>query len=317
MSARFVGDFHIHSHYSIATSGQLVPEHLDLWARTKGIAVVGTGDFTHPGWLAELGEKLDPAEPGLFRLKPALSLPGAPAPAPPVRFLLTAEISTIYSRDGAHAQGAPRAVRSRLRRRRARAGRARPHRQHHLRRPPHPRHRLARPARDRPRGLARDPLCARPHLDALVLGPRLEVGLRLDRGVLPRSRGPHLRGRDRALVGPAHELGLQLPRPLHPDLELRRPLAGKARPRGESPRLRPLLRRHRRHTPHRRSRALSRHHRVLSRRRQVPLQRPPQVRRLPRPRRDPALQAASARSAASRSSSAWPAAWPSSPTATT
>ncbi len=100
MSAPFVGDFHIHSHYSMATSGLLVPEHLDLWARTKGIAVVGTGDFTHPGWVAELREKLEPAEAGLFRLKDELRLPGAPAGARAARFLLTAEISTIYSREG-------------------------------------------------------------------------------------------------------------------------------------------------------------------------------------------------------------------------
>ncbi len=97
---RFVADFHIHSHFSMATSGQLEPEHLDLWARIKGIGVVGTGDFTHPGWVAELREKLEPVEPGLLALKPELRLPGAPAAAEPARFVLTAEISTIYSRQG-------------------------------------------------------------------------------------------------------------------------------------------------------------------------------------------------------------------------
>ncbi len=104
MSARFVADFHIHSHYSIATSKLLVPEHLELWARTKGISVVGSGDFTHPGWTAELREKLEPAEPGLFRLKDELRLhhgpPASSTETGAVRFLLTAEISTIYSRDG-------------------------------------------------------------------------------------------------------------------------------------------------------------------------------------------------------------------------
>ena len=66
---RFIGDFHIHSHYSRATSRQLVPEMLDLWGRRKGIAVIGTGDFTHPLWSAELEEKLELDENGLLSLK--------------------------------------------------------------------------------------------------------------------------------------------------------------------------------------------------------------------------------------------------------
>jgi len=102
---QFIGDFHIHSHFSIATSKNLVPEMLDLWAHIKGITVVGTGDFTHPGWLAELREKLEPAEEGIFRLKPTLrqtdgwQLPDSSEQD--VRFLLTAEISNIYKRDDA------------------------------------------------------------------------------------------------------------------------------------------------------------------------------------------------------------------------
>ncbi len=30
---------------------------------------MGTGDYTHPGWLNELKEKLEPAEEGLYKLK--------------------------------------------------------------------------------------------------------------------------------------------------------------------------------------------------------------------------------------------------------
>ena len=44
----YIGDLHIHSRYSRATSKELTPEHLDLWAGKKGINIVGTGDFTHP-----------------------------------------------------------------------------------------------------------------------------------------------------------------------------------------------------------------------------------------------------------------------------
>lgn len=82
----------------MATSKDLIPEKLDYWARIKGITVVGSGDFTHPGWLAELKEKSEPAEDGLFKLKDDLRLPGAPDR--PVRFLLTAEISSIYKKNG-------------------------------------------------------------------------------------------------------------------------------------------------------------------------------------------------------------------------
>lgn len=93
-------DLHIHSKYSRATSRDCDLEHLSLWARRKGIAVVATGDLTHPAWRAELRDKLIPAEPGLFRLADATTeaidrdLPAACRSS--VRFMLTGEISTIY-----------------------------------------------------------------------------------------------------------------------------------------------------------------------------------------------------------------------------
>jgi len=99
---RFIGDFHIHSHFSVATSRDLVPEQLDWWARIKGIKVIGTGDFTHPGWIKELEQKLEPSEPGLFRLKNKYrmetDLPAMADREP--RFILTAEISSIYKKSG-------------------------------------------------------------------------------------------------------------------------------------------------------------------------------------------------------------------------
>lgn len=65
----FFADLHIHSKFSRATSQDADLEHMALWARKKGVTVVGTGDFTHPQWLKELRDKLVPAEPGLFRLR--------------------------------------------------------------------------------------------------------------------------------------------------------------------------------------------------------------------------------------------------------
>ena len=65
----FIADLHIHSRFSRATSKALNPRHLAAWARCKGIDVLGTGDFTHPQWRAELAEQLvrDEAS-GLYRL---------------------------------------------------------------------------------------------------------------------------------------------------------------------------------------------------------------------------------------------------------
>ena len=99
---RFYADLHIHSKYSRATSRDLDFHHLALWAKKKGVTVVGTGDFTHPAWMAAIKEELVPAEPGLFRLRDDLEaavvaeLGPCAAAAAPVRFLLEVEISTIY-----------------------------------------------------------------------------------------------------------------------------------------------------------------------------------------------------------------------------
>ena len=101
---RFIADLHIHSHFSRATSKSLVPEELFVWAQKKGITVIGTGDFTHAGWLSELQVKLQPAENGLYQLKPELQKTLADriprSCSSPVRFVLSGEISCIYKRGG-------------------------------------------------------------------------------------------------------------------------------------------------------------------------------------------------------------------------
>ena len=50
----YIADLHIHSRFSRATSRDCDAPHLDWWARRKGIRLLGTGDFTHPAWRAEL-----------------------------------------------------------------------------------------------------------------------------------------------------------------------------------------------------------------------------------------------------------------------
>ena len=84
----FIADLHIHSKYSRATSKDMDLEGLSKWAKLKGVSLLGTGDFTHPLWLAELKEKLEPLGNGFFSYKDT-------------QFVLTVEVSNIYSQDGA------------------------------------------------------------------------------------------------------------------------------------------------------------------------------------------------------------------------
>lgn len=84
---KHIADFHIHSKYSRATSKDADIDNLAKWMKIKGIDILGTGDFTHPMWLKELKKKLEPAESGLFKMGDT-------------RFILTTEISSIYSKGG-------------------------------------------------------------------------------------------------------------------------------------------------------------------------------------------------------------------------
>lgn len=93
---KFIADLQIHSKYSRATSPRMVIDELARWAKIKGIQVMGTGDFTHPEWFKELKNKLIPAEPGLFVSKDDPDLKNGTA----TRFMLTAETSHIYSKNG-------------------------------------------------------------------------------------------------------------------------------------------------------------------------------------------------------------------------
>lgn len=96
---QFIADFHIHSRYSRATSKDMNLENLDYWASIKGIKVIGTGDFTHPFWFKEIKEKLEEIEPGLYKLKSKFRLEKAKSFSE-TRFILTVEISSIYSKNG-------------------------------------------------------------------------------------------------------------------------------------------------------------------------------------------------------------------------
>jgi uncharacterized protein (TIGR00375 family) len=84
---RLIADLHLHSRFSRGTSAKIDLPSLAHWAKLKGISLLGSGDFTHPQWLKELKKALKSDDNGLY------SYQG-------VRFMLTTEISAIWSQDG-------------------------------------------------------------------------------------------------------------------------------------------------------------------------------------------------------------------------
>ena len=88
---RIIADLHLHSKYSRATSPDMDVETLARWGKLKGINLIATGDFTHPGYFYELKSKLVSTGTGLFKLKDNSS---------DIFFLLSVEVSNVYSQAG-------------------------------------------------------------------------------------------------------------------------------------------------------------------------------------------------------------------------
>ena len=87
----YVADLHLHSKYSRAVSPDMNLSNMALWAFKKGLDILSVSDWTHPLWFRQIREELEEAEQGLFRLKDKSSA---------VRFLLSVEVSSIYSQGG-------------------------------------------------------------------------------------------------------------------------------------------------------------------------------------------------------------------------
>ncbi len=85
--SRIIADLHVHSGYSRATSKDMNVASIALWAKKKGINLIGTGDFTHPVHFANLKKALKPAGNGFYTIMEE----------PDIFFVLTSEISSIYS----------------------------------------------------------------------------------------------------------------------------------------------------------------------------------------------------------------------------
>lgn len=99
-----VADLHIHSRFSRATSSEISPQSLFLWAQIKGIGLLGTGDCTHPLWFEELKGSLEESKEGLWTLPRELRDEvhrDVPASCrADVLFVFQTEISTIYKKAG-------------------------------------------------------------------------------------------------------------------------------------------------------------------------------------------------------------------------
>lgn len=97
----FRADLHIHSRFSRATSSRLGVRHLAAWAAIKGLHVMGTGDFTHPQWRAELKEQLVLDEvTGLYRLRDAVGAEKNPCLEDEVPFIFGDDVKRVGSRLG-------------------------------------------------------------------------------------------------------------------------------------------------------------------------------------------------------------------------
>lgn len=102
---KFIADLHIHSKFSRATSRDMTFDTIACWAKVKGLSLVASGDFTHPEWFFLCRQKLEPAGNGFFRLRSVQPpgngyLKGIAVKPDDVHFILSTEISFIYSKKG-------------------------------------------------------------------------------------------------------------------------------------------------------------------------------------------------------------------------
>ncbi len=85
---KIIADIHLHSRFSRATSPKMRIPQMARMAKLKGINLLASADFTHPGWLDELYNNLIEAGPGIYEYSGTY-------------FILNVEVSNIYTRKGA------------------------------------------------------------------------------------------------------------------------------------------------------------------------------------------------------------------------
>lgn len=102
---QIIADLQLHSKYSRAVSPKMDLDEIARWSAKKGIDVVATGDWTHPLWFREVVNKLKETTEGLYELKDnssteSLSDSLKNQSRKNVKFLLSTEISSIYTQGG-------------------------------------------------------------------------------------------------------------------------------------------------------------------------------------------------------------------------
>jgi PHP family Zn ribbon phosphoesterase len=85
----YAADLHLHSYFARGTSPDLTFEKLAKWAKTKGIDLLASVDFTLPAWFQETKEKLRGCGEGLYELDG-------------VRFVLGTEVNCTGEEAGRH-----------------------------------------------------------------------------------------------------------------------------------------------------------------------------------------------------------------------
>jgi len=87
-----IGDMHIHSRFSRATSKNTTIPLLVKYARVKGLSLLGTGDISHEKWLAEIREHLkERNDSGILIYKDESG---------EFPFILSGEISLVFTQAG-------------------------------------------------------------------------------------------------------------------------------------------------------------------------------------------------------------------------
>ncbi|OGK18175.1 hypothetical protein A2866_04770 [Candidatus Roizmanbacteria bacterium RIFCSPHIGHO2_01_FULL_39_8] len=94
---QIIADLQLHSRYSRAVSQKMDLREIATWSAKKGISLVATGDWTHPLWIREIKSNLEETSDGIFKLK---NSPVGSTGSAQARFLLSTEISSIYSQGG-------------------------------------------------------------------------------------------------------------------------------------------------------------------------------------------------------------------------
>ncbi|MFX1486320.1 MAG: endonuclease Q family protein [Promethearchaeota archaeon] len=85
----FVADLHVHGRFSGGSSRNLTLPQISRFAESKGIDLIGTGDFTYHKWLKEIRENLESDDSGFFKTKGNAK----------VRFALQTEVNIRFPTD--------------------------------------------------------------------------------------------------------------------------------------------------------------------------------------------------------------------------